>query len=416
MDTSAVVRVLIVDSNPETREKIRTLLKMEKGMDLVATARTGREAIDMAQETEPDVVVLDVNLPDIDEIAVTEAICRRAPFTQIVILAVQVDPNYMRRAMLAGARDFIVKPPMADELRSAVYRAGGIAHERRNQSFRTLPQPSQEAQPSKNVSPFVQGKVIQVYSPKGGTGCTTLATNLAVSLQSDKTKTILVDGNLQYGDVAVFVNEVGYNSILDLTPQIDDLDPGVIATVTVNHPRSGMDVMIAPNRPEMADQVSGEQFYKALQYLKRIYAYVVVDTPTSLNDINLAVLDAADLIVVVFTQDIAAIKNTRLFLSVAEGLHINRQRLLLVMNRYDKRIAISPEKVGENLKQEILNVVPLDEKTAGRAANQGLPFVLDGKNEPISKSVQDLAENIRSRLASLDAAELGALKALKPSA
>ncbi len=413
MDADATVRVLIVDSNPETREKVRALIKSEKGMDFVGAARTGREAIDLSQETEPDVVVLDVNTPDMDEIAVTEAICRRVPFCQIIVLAVQVDPNYMRRAMLAGARDFIVKPPMADELRSAVYRAGGIAHERRNHTFRSMPQPPQADQPTKQVAPFVQGKVIQVYSPKGGTGCTTLATNLAVALQSEKTKTVLVDGNLQYGDVAVFVNEVGYHSILDLTPRVDDLDPNIISSVTVNHERSGIDMIIAPNRPEMADQVSGEQFYKVLQYLRRIYTYIVVDTPTLINDINLAVLDAADLIVVVLTQDIAAIKNTRLFLSVSDGLHINRQRLLGVINRYDKRIAISPEKVGENLKHEISSVVPLDEKTAVRAANQGLPFVLDGKNEPITKSVLDLAESVRNRLASLEAAEAGVVKALK---
>src|SRR5512133_3249046 len=164
MDADATVRVLIVDSNPETREKVRALIKSEKGMDFVGAARTGREAIDLSQETEPDVVVLDVNTPDMDEIAVTEAICRRVPFCQIIVLAVQVDPNYMRRAMLAGARDFIVKPPMADELRSAVYRAGGIAHERRNHTFRSMPQPPQGDQPVKQVAPFVQGKVIQVYS------------------------------------------------------------------------------------------------------------------------------------------------------------------------------------------------------------------------------------------------------------
>jgi 6-phosphofructokinase 1 len=130
-------------------------------------------------------------------------------------------------------------------------------------------------------------------------------------------------------------------------------------------------------------------------------------------DINLAVLDAADLIVLVLTPDIAAIKNTRLFLTVTDGLHINRQRLLCVMNRYDKRTAISPEKVGENLKQEILSVVPLDEKTAVRSANQGLPFVLDAKNEPITKSMLDLAENVKNRLATLEAAEIGALKIFK---
>jgi pilus assembly protein CpaE len=416
MEANETIRVLIVDNNLETREKIRTLLSNEKTINVVGAAKTGKEAIDLAEESEPDVVVLDVNMPDMDEIAVTEAICRRVPFSQIVILAVQVDPNYMRRAMLAGARDFIVKPPLPDELRSAVYRAGGLAHERRDNSMRVLPREAQEIGVTKQAAPVSLGKIIQVYSPKGGTGCTTLATNLAIALQTPNTKTVLVDGNLQYGDIAVFVNEVGYHSILDLTPRVDDLDPEIISTVTVNHRRSGLDVIIAPNRPELADKVSGEEFYKVLQYLRRIYDYVVVDTPTALNDITLAVLDATDLIVLVLTQDIAAVKNTRLFLSIIDGLHINRQRILVVMNRFDRKIAINPEKIGENLKQEIVSVIPLEEHIAVRAANQGIPFVLESKTEAISKSVFDLAENVRVRVGSLEAVDTTQLKIYKNAA
>jgi pilus assembly protein CpaE len=413
METNETIRVLIVDNNLETREKIRTLLSNERTINVVGAAKTGKEAIDLAEENEPDVVVLDVNMPDMDEIAVTEAICRRVPFSQIVILAVQVDPNYMRRAMLAGARDFIVKPPLPDELRSAVYRAGGLAHERRDNSMRVLPREAQETGVTKQAAPVSLGKIIQVYSPKGGTGCTTLATNLAIALQTPSTKTVLVDGNLQYGDIAVFVNEVGYHSILDLTPRVDDLDPEIISTVTVNHRRSGLDVIIAPNRPELADKVTGEEFYKVLQYLRRIYDYVVVDTPTALNDITLSVLDATDLIVLVLTQDIAAVKNTRLFLSIIDGLHINRQRILVVMNRFDRKIAINPEKIGENLKQEIVNVIPLEERVAVRAANQGIPFVLESKTEAISKSVIDLAENVKTRVASLEDVDTTQLKIYK---
>ncbi|MDD5370790.1 MAG: response regulator [Anaerolineaceae bacterium] len=404
METSEVIRVLIVDNNGETREKVRALLKLERGMEVIAVAKTGKEAIDLAQEFEPDVVVLDVNMPDMDEIEVTEAICRRVPFSQIIILAVQVEPNYMRRAMLAGARDFLVKPPMPDELRSAVYRAGGLAHERRDNSFRVRPHPGDDAQPSKQ-SQTALGKVIQIYSPKGGTGCTTLATNLAMAMHTPKTKSVLVDGNLQYGDVAVFTNEVGYHSILDLTPRVDALDPEIISTVTVTHRRSGVDIIIAPNRPELADQVSGEAFYKVLQYLRRLYTYVIVDTEASLGELTLSVLDASDLVVLVVTQDIAAVKNARLFLSITDGLHVNRQRVVVVMNRYDKRVAISPERVAENLKHEIASVIPLDETIAVRAANQGLPFVIDRRNEAISRAVFDLADLVRNRLVANESVE-----------
>jgi pilus assembly protein CpaE len=339
---------------------------------------------------------------DIDEITVTESICRRLPFVQIIILSTHVDPNYMRRAMLAGARDFLVKPPSPDELRSAVYRAGSLAHDRRASSmYRGLP-PGPFAPEAQKTRPLARGRIVQVYSPKGGAGTTTIATNLAIKLHSNENRAVLVDGNLQYGDVAIFLDELGYHSILDLVPRVNDLDPEVIESVVVPHSATGLHIMAAPNRPELADKVSGEDFFKILQYLRRVYSYVVVDTPTGLNDVTLACVDAADLFVVITSQEIAAVKNTRLFLSLVDGLHISREKIVLVMNRYDKRIALTPEKVAENLKQPVVSVVPLQEQIVSRAANQGKPFVLANKTEPVARAVVDLAETVRNRLATLD--------------
>jgi pilus assembly protein CpaE len=398
------IRVLIVDSNPESREKLRDLLSQQKDIEVIGAARTGREAIDLAQDMEPDVVVLDVNIPDMEEIAATEAICRRVPFTQVVILAVQVDPNYMRKAMLSGARDFIVKPPMPDELRSAVYRAGVLAHERKSSTLRGLPASTEDNEFAKQQSAS-RGRIIQIYSPKGGTGTTTIAANLAIALHTPETKVILVDGNLQFGDIGIFMNETGYHSILDLTARVNDLDPDVIGSVIINHPASGVDIMVAPTRPEMAEKITGEEYYKVLQYLRRLYSYIIVDTPTALNEINLSILDASDVIVLVTTQEIPAIKNSRLFLSVLDGLRINRQRVVFLLNRYDKQIALPPDKIAENLKQEIVSIIPLDVKTATRSENQGQPFVLDHKNEPISKAIIGLADVVRNRLATLTSAD-----------
>jgi len=408
-DKSEKIRVLIVDYNVETREKTRSLLAQEKDLEVQGVARTGREAVDLAQEIQPDVVVLDVNTPDMDEIAITDAICRRVPFAQVLILAVQVDPNYMRRAMLAGARDFIVKPPMADELRSAVYRAGGLAQERRVNSMRALPQASLFAEPTKPV-PTIRGKIIQVYGPKGGVGTTTIATNLALALHTPQTKAVLVDSNLQFGDVAVYLNEVGYRSIIDLAPRVNDLDQDVISSVITRHDPSGLDLMVAPLRPEMAEKVTGEEFYKVLQYLRRIYTYIIVDSPPALNEITLSVLDAMDVIVLVTTQEIPSIKNTRLFLAVMDALHIHRQRVLFVMNRYDRQIALSPEKVGDNLKQELVSIIPADFRTAIKAENQGSPFMLSSRDEPLSKAILQLSERVKDRLNVIASADTPQLK------
>ena len=118
---------MVVDDVSETRENVRKLLQFEADVDVVGVARTGREAIQLSMELNPDVVLMDINMPDMDGIAATELIRAKQPAVQVVILSVQSDQNYMRKAMLVGARDFLTKPPMGDELISAIRRAGAMA-------------------------------------------------------------------------------------------------------------------------------------------------------------------------------------------------------------------------------------------------------------------------------------------------
>jgi pilus assembly protein CpaE len=249
---------------------------------------------------------------------------------------------------------------------------------------------------------FTKGHVIMVYSPKGGTGVTTLAVNLAITLHNDETRAALVDANLQFGDVAVFLNEQGKNTILDLAPRADELDPDVVDSVMLKHAASGIRVLAAPSRPEHAEHVSSDQFSKLLKYLRQVYAYVVVDTSHALNDITLAALDASDVVVLVGTQDIPAIKNIRLFLDLLNTIGVTRDRLCLVMNKFDKRISITPEKVGENLKQSVVGVIPLEEAVVIPSVNRGVPFMVDNKTKLVARAVFALAEAVRAQLAKMN--------------
>jgi pilus assembly protein CpaE len=398
MTIQGKIRVIIVDDIAETRENIRKLLQFESDVEVVGTARTGREAIDLSREVKPDVVLMDINMPDMDGITATDAIRRVLPYVQIVILSVQSDSNYMRRAMQAGASDFLTKPPTIDELNSAIRRAGSMAHDERVK----LGQPVSSAPGHPNVGMIAMpmgsmGRVITIYSPKGGTGCTTLATNLAISLYNDDTTVLLVDGNLQFGDVAVFLNEQSKYSVVDLATRADELDADVVENVTVKHSQSGVKVLAAPNKPEQADTVSGEQFGKMLRYLKTVYSYVIVDTTSSLQEITLAAIDAADILVLVTTQDIPSIKSCRLFLDVANAFGMDRSRIVFVMNKFDKRIGITPEKVGDNLKQEILAVIPFEERVIV-SVNKGIPFLIADKTRPLSRAILSLAEVIRKKV------------------
>jgi pilus assembly protein CpaE len=403
MEIEEKIRVLIVDDITETRENIRKLLQFESDVEVVGAARSGREAINIAKETKPDVILMDINMPDMDGITATEHIKQHLPFSQIIILSVQSDSNYMRRAMVAGADDFLAKPPTIEELTSAVRRAAKKAKEERTKAVPLKPPVGITGPLSPLQVAF--GKVVMVYSPKGGTGCTTIATNLAVTLHNTETPVVLVDANLQFGDLVVFLNEQGKNSIADLAPRVDELDDDVVNEVLISHKDSGVKILMAPARPQDADSVTGEQFGKIIRYLTQMFSYVIVDTPSVINEHVLSAIDEVDLIVVITTQDIPAIRNVRMFLDLAKLLEVDTNRIVLVMNRYDRRIAITPEKVGESFKHEISSVIPFDERTVLPAVNRGSPFMLQDKTRPISRTILALVEIIRQNLSRLESRE-----------
>lgn len=400
------IRVLIVDDVAETRENVRKLLQFESDVEVVGAARSGKEGIQFSQEMDPDVVLMDINMPDVDGITATETIRQKMPHIQVIILSVQGDQNYMRRAMLAGARDFLTKPPTGDELISAIRRAGEMARIERAKSASIRPVASAQSAGLGSMSNaafgLTRGKIVSVYSPKGGTGCTTIAVNLALALNNEDTRVVIVDSNLQYGDVAVFFNEQGKNTIADLASMADELDPEIVEGVLLKHSATGISIMASPSRPELADKITADQFLKILEFLRQMYAYVVVDTSPYLSDVTIAAIDVSDVIVLVTTQDIPAIKNARLFLDLLQNLRIDRGRIAFVMNRFDKRIAISAERVGENLKQEVAAVLPLDERVVIPAVNRGVPFMVDNKAQPVARGIFGLAESVRARIAAME--------------
>ena len=402
--------IIIVDDVAETRQGLSKLLQFESDIEVLGTARAGREGIKLVAKVQPDVVLMDINMPDIDGIRATEIIQEKFPSTQIVILSVQGDANYMRRAMLAGARDFLTKPPKGDELVSAIRRAGQRAHIEKERAERQAVAQTGRLDPSSvALQSASAGNIIAVFSPKGGVGTTTVAANLAVALQNTETPVVLVDANLQFGDVAVFFNERSRNSVVDLTSRADELDPGIFEEVMVHHNASGVDILAAPSHPEDAEMVRGEQFAKVLSYLKRLYTYVIVDTASALSDVTLETIESSDAFVLLTTQGIPAINNLRIMLGLLEALGVDKKRIMLVMSRYEKRIAITPERVGENLNQEVVVVIPEDPRIVVPSVNRGVPFMLDVKKaRDVGEGILKLAEVVRERLAEFD--EIGQIE------
>jgi pilus assembly protein CpaE len=223
-----------------------------------------------------------------------------------------------------------------------------------------------------------------------------------VALQSDDTRVVIVDAKLQYGDVALFFNEHGKNTILDLAPRADELDSDVVRGVVIQHEKSGVHLLPGPVRLEDANAVSVEQMTKVLEFLRTMYDYIIVDTSSYLDSVTAAALEASDLIVLLATQEIPSIKNARLFIDLAKSSGWDDTRLVLTINRYDKRIAITPDRVAANLRLPLSAVIPLDDKTVIPAVTQGVPFVLTARTAPVTRGVFMLAEKIRARVSELN--------------
>jgi len=390
-----VIRVLIVDDIAETRENLRKLLQFEPDIEVVGAARTGHEAIEMARETEPDVVLMDINMPDMDGITATEVLKRDVRFAQIIILSVQSESDYLRRAMRAGASDFIAKPPSGDELigtiRSLAVDARRIKDEMaRLEGTGPLLTPTQE-----RIGP--EGKILAVYSAKGGVGCTMLATNLAVGLDTAETPTVLVDAALQFGDVAVSLNLQVKNSFVDLASRAEELDADIVEEVLLQH-ECGLRVLAAPPRPEMAEEVQMGQVRKVLEHLKQQFAYVIVDTGSTMDDITLTILDLADLLIAVSTPEIPAIKDARLLFDLLGVLEFPKEHIFFVLNKMDRKSGITSAAIAENLKYTVDGEIPDDERAVTTSVNRGVPLLLADKGQPSAKGILDLLGSIKQRL------------------
>jgi len=235
---------------------------------------------------------------------------------------------------------------------------------------------------------------VSVFSPKGGVGKTTVATNIAVALKlaTDK-KVVLVDASLVFGDVGIMLNITTGNSISDLVPNIHALDIELLERVLVRH-SSGLKVLLAPPRPELAELVAADHLRTVVNLLRNHYDYVVIDTHPNFDDVTLAMLDISDRIVVLTTLEMPAIKNLKLFLEVAEALEYPPEKLMLVINRSDSTGGIVAGDIEQNIRVKIGAAIVSSGQLMITALNQGVPVVIGERDSQVSRDLTDLAKQL----------------------
>jgi pilus assembly protein CpaE len=385
------IRVLIVDDIPETRDHLTKLLGFESDIEVVGSAASGREAIQMAGKLHPDVVLMDINMPDMDGIAATEQLTAAAPGSAVVMMSVQGEADYLRRSMLAGAREFLVKPFSSDELTASIRQVS--SREREKASRIGIPVATTAG--SNNGAGSDGGQVVAVFSPKGGVGRTTVAVNVAVAAASELGKrVVLMDGSFQFGDVGVLLNlNPKSNSIADLVPILESGEVDSINTFVVDH-TSGLRVLLAPPSPETAETITPTIVKQVLELLRSSHDLVIVDCTAFFNDTTLAILDAADVILTMLSLEITSIKNMRLFLEVAEQLGYESTKVRLVLNRADSTLGIRVADVEHSIGRKIDETIVSDGRSVVYALNRGIPFFVSNREAQVSQDILRLAKSV----------------------
>ena len=385
------IRVVVVDDILETRDHLAKLLSFETDIVVVGVAASGPEAIEIASKLTPDVVLMDINMPGMDGIATTEELGRTVPTASVVMMSVQGEADYLRRSMLAGAREFLVKPFSADELCGAI--RGVYSREREKIGRMAVAQPQQTSAVALPVEREA-GRVITLFSPKGGVGRTTLAVNLAVAIAADQGRSVaLMDASFQFGDVGVLLNLNPRNkSIVDVLGE-GGSEPEHVDNALISH-STGIRVLLAPPSPEMAELVTTHHIRRVVDRLRMTHDVVIVDTAPVFQDSTLALLDMSETVLGVLTLEITNIKNIRLFLEVADQLGYGSDKVRLVLNRSDSAYGIRIADVENSSGRKVDHTIISDGRTVVYALNRGVPFMWSNKQAQVSQDILAIARAV----------------------
>ena len=331
-------------------------------------------------------------MPDMDGITASQEIVRLAPGSQVIMMSVQSEADYLRRSMLAGAVDFLTKPFTSEELTSSIRR---VYHARPKLARPGAEQTSAAAMGTKPIGPGAHGsggKLLLVYSPKGGAGCSTLAANLAIALAQTTSKSVaLVDASLQFGDVGVLLNLQGSQSMIEATKRIDELDTDLLTILMTTH-TSGIKVLLAPPSPVDSDTISPNLYKRVLTRLQQTFDYIVLDAWSHLDDMVLASIDQAERILLVMTPEIPDIKSTKQFLEIAEALEFPLERIDLILNKVYPRDGIRAGQIENSMKHKVLAQFEFEPQAIRQAVNQGTPVIALQPNHPLSQGFLQLAQ------------------------
>ena len=328
----------------------------------------------------PVVLVLGPSFAEGSGLADVAKQLRSRPELAAVMVVDELSTELLQRAIRSGVSDVITVP---SELPEVVERASENI---------SVTAPAQPHVPTATEAPDQPSRLITVFSTKGGSGKSVIACNMGVVLAKRTDRpVVLVDADLQFGDVAVMLKLTPQNTIVDAVSSLHRLDAQLLRSLLVRHERSGLYVLPAPTEPAFADQVTPAALVEILQLLRTFAAYVIVDTPAHFTDVVLSILDESDDVVLVAGMDIPSIKNVKIGLQTLRLLDMSADKLKLVLNRANAKVKLDVSEVERTLQLKADSLIPSD-IVMPRSVNKGVPAVLDEPKSAVARSMEQLAD------------------------
>jgi pilus assembly protein CpaE len=366
--------VAVIDSD----QAVRSRLAMQLGDVAVPVA-----SIELLRERlsgVPLVAVLGPSCSSAEGLTAAENLIADRPEVGAILIAPELSSELFRQALRAGIRDVLSAPVDTSQLTEAV---------------RAVVEDIATAGPA--VPLFGDagdelGRVITVFSPKGGAGKSVVAENLAVSLarRSDK-PVVLVDADLQFGDVSVMLKLAPQHTVVDAVGSLDRLDSTLLRDLLVRHDASGVFVLPAPLEPSLADQIGADDMARIVELLRTFASYVVIDTPAQFNEVVLALIEVSDDVMLVAGMDIPTIKNVKIGMQTLRLLNTPMSKLHLILNRANSKVRLDVGEVEKTLQVKAESLIPSD-VVVPQSVNKGVPVVLDSPRSGVARAIEQLAD------------------------
>ncbi len=380
--TVTSTRIAVVEADPAARSRLAMQLGDQVADYRSVEAFSSSSSSSSSLDGRPTVVVLGPSCAVAPGLGGGEDLIHQRRDVGAILIAEELTTDLFQRALRTGVRDVLAAPVDTAQLNEAVHR---VASSLGAAAAPAAPDP---------VEPLdgELGRMITVFSPKGGAGKSTVATNLAVSLALRSEKpVVLVDADFQFGDVAVMLKLAPKHTIVDALGAIDRLDVGMVQNLLATHPPSGLRVLPAPLEPAYSDRITPSDLTAVLGVLRTFCAFVVVDTPSYFDDKVISIIDQTDDLLLVAGMDIPNIKNVKIGLQTMRLLGTPMSKVHLVLNRSNSKVRLDVSEVERTLQVKAESLIPSD-VVVPQSVNRGTPVVLESPKSGVARALEALAD------------------------